>query len=376
MRFMKNPFVCGQIVSGENFADRKREIEEITQDLKNGRNILIYSPRSYGKTSLILEVLPRLKAEGLLTVYLNFFPLTTKRKFAEAYAAAVAGGTATKLEEMIRTIKEIISVTPKIVLKREGEPAVEVELGLKRKDVDRALDELYDAPQRIAEKRGKRVVVAFDEFQEIRNFDGEEIEKSMRTKFQRHDKVTYVFIGSQRHLLRQIFTSKARPLYRIAKEYPLEKIQREDFSEFVAKKLSSRFEVGEKCVEKILDVTECHPYYTQQLCYEIWGLCSDRKTVAVEDVAVAVERVIALNSRAYTEIWGSLSGGQRAVLSALAKGGDEIYSSEFIEEHDLGYPQRVRKVLKSLEAKELVEKTNRWEIPDIFFREWLRRYLA
>lgn len=370
---MKNPFVCGQIVSGASFADRVEEIRAISQDLKNGRNILIHSPRQYGKTSLILEVLSRLKAKKLLTIYLNLFPLTTKKKFAEAYAAAIAKGTATKLEEMIQTVKDIISLTPKIVLKKEGGPAVEIELGLRRKDMDRALDELYDAPQRIAEKRNLRAVVVFDEFQEIRNFNGEEIEKSMRTKFQHHDRVTYVFMGSQRHLLRQIFTSKARPLYRIAKEYPLGKIPREDFSKFIGKKLSGRFEAGEESIEKILDTTDCHPYYTQQLCYELWELCSGKETVEVEDVTVAVGRVITLNSSAYTEIWGSLSGSQRTVLRALAEGGDEIYSSEFIEEHDLGYPQRVRKVLKSLEAKEFVEKTDKWGVTDIFFKEWLRR---
>lgn len=88
---------------------------------------------------------------------------------------------------------------------------------------------------------------------------------------------------------------------------------------------------------------------------------------------MAVERVITLNSRTYGEIWGSLSGSQRTVIAALAKGGDEIYSSNFIEEHDFGYPQRVRKVLKSLEAKEIVEKAEKWNITDIFFREWLRR---
>ena len=372
MRFMKNPFVCGQIVSGASFADRKGEIREISNDLKNGRNVLIYSPRQYGKTSLILEVLSSLREGGLLTMYLNFFPLVTKKKFAEALTASIARGTATKLEEMIRTIKEIISLTPKIVVRKEGLEA-EIELGLKRKDVDRVLDELYDAPQRIAKKRGKRVIVVFDEFQEIRNLDGDEIERSMRTKFQHHDSVTYVFMGSRRHLLRQIFTSKARPLYNIAKEYPLGKIPRDDFSKFIIEKFSNGgFRMEKACVEKILDTTDCHPAYTQQLCYEIWELCANKKVVA-EDVDAAVERVITLNSRAYAEIWGSLRGGQRAVLVALAKGDGEIYSSEFIEEHDLGYPQRVRKVLKSLETKELIEKNQKWEITDVFFKEWLKR---
>lgn len=336
--------------------------------------MLIHSPRRYGKTSLILKVLSALEKKGALAVYVDLFPVTSKNKFADIYAAALAQGTETKLEAMIRVIKELVGITPKIRLKPEGLPNIEVELGLKRKDVDRVLDELYDAPQRIAKKRGTRVVVVFDEFQEIRNLDGEQIERSMRAKIQHHDKVAYVFMGSRRHLLREIFGSEARAFYKQAKEYPLRKIPPGEFGEFITEKFTAtKFKIDEASVIKILSITDGHPYYTQQLCHELWNLCLPKQGVRPGDVDAAVGHVLLANSGEYIGIWESLTGAQRAVLSAVASDGERLYSGEFIESFDLTSPQHVQKALKALDAKELVEKTEKWDVTDVFFKEWLKR---
>ena len=68
---MENPFVYGKVVRGKYFADREAEIAELINDIASGQNVIVFSPRRYGKTSLILEVLDRVKAEGLLTFYLD-----------------------------------------------------------------------------------------------------------------------------------------------------------------------------------------------------------------------------------------------------------------------------------------------------------------
>lgn len=371
---MINPFVHGKSVCGPNFADREKEIRELALDLEGGQNVLIHSPRRYGKTSLIKEVLSVLKKKGILTVYVDLFPVTSKSKFADLYAAALAQGTETKLEAMVRAIKELVGVTPKIKLKPEGLPNIEVELGLRRPDIDRALDSLYDSPQRIAKRRGKRVVVVFDEFQEIANLDGEQIERAMRTKIQHHAEVAYVFMGSRRHLLKQIFGSKARAFYKQAKEYPLGKIPPEKFEGFIAEKFAAtNFRADEAGIIKILEITGGHPYYTQQLCHELWNLCLPKGEVRLGDVGAAVENVLLANSGEYIRVWESLTAVQRAVLTAIALNGEQLYSGEFIERHNLGSPQHVQKALKALERKELIERNKKWEITDIFLKEWLKR---
>ena len=87
---MENPFVYGKIVRGKYFADRKAEIAELINDITSDQNVIVFSPRRYGKTSLILEVLDRLKVEGLLNFYLDLFKVMSQETFIAAYAKEVA----------------------------------------------------------------------------------------------------------------------------------------------------------------------------------------------------------------------------------------------------------------------------------------------
>lgn len=315
--------------------------------------MLIYSPRRYGKTSLIFEMLVKLRKEGLLTVYIDLFSATSKKKFADIYASALASGTETRLEAMIRTLRNLLGVMPKITLKSDKLPLeVVVELGLRRSDVDTVLEKLYDAPQRIAKKRGKRVAIVFDEFQEVAKLDGEDIERSMRTKIQHHDKVSYVFMGSKKHLLKQIFGSRARPFYKAAKNYPLGGIPFEQFEKFILRKFEKTgFKVERAALAKILEITDGHPYYTQQLCHELWNQNILKKEINSGDIDAALGLVLQMNSGEYVQIWDSLPAQQKSVLLAVAAGGEQVYSNEFIERHDLVSPQHVQKALRILEQR-------------------------
>lgn len=368
---MKNPFVYGKSVVGEEFADRKEEIRELMLDLKSGQNVLIYSPRRYGKTSLMLEVLSRLRAEGFLTIYVDLFPLTTLTNFAELYAAAIAQAVETTKDKIVNFLKKILSVSPKVTV---GEK-VRIEFGLPAVDPADVLSKLYDLPEEVAKKKKKKAVVVFDEFQEIAKLDGEQIERELRTKIQHHRRVAYVFMGSKRHLLRLMFQTKARALYKIAKVYPLGKIEVDGFKEFIRRKFrDGGFTITDESVSRILEMSQGHPYYTQQLCHELWNLCQPDQKIEVADVEAAIGKMLTINSEVYTQIWEGLTWTQRAVLSAIAKDIRDLHSREFVVRYGLASPQHVQKALLALDRKELVERSDgRWEVTDIFFKEWLRR---
>jgi len=78
---LRNPFVYGETVSGDNFCDRSVETKELVTDVKNGQNVIIFSPRRYGKTSLIKQVLRKVKAQGILTFYVDLYPAINKGNF-------------------------------------------------------------------------------------------------------------------------------------------------------------------------------------------------------------------------------------------------------------------------------------------------------
>lgn len=379
---MKNPFVFGDVVKGEYFTDREDEIKEIKLDLSSSQNILLFSPRRYGKTSLILKVLDELKKENLITVYVDLFRITSAATFIKIYTASITKAAATKLDEAVQFLKDHFpTIAPKVIIKA-GEPTeFEFDFEASKKDLDTVLDDLYDLPQKVAAKRKKQIIVVFDEFQEIATLNIP-IERAMRAKIQHHDKVTYCFMGSKRHLMDELFQDKNKPLYRIAKCVPLGKIPTSKFKAFI----HSRFKSGgitieENLINEILKITACHPYYTQQLCHEIFNLCFSKKetsAVSSKDIEMAEDKCISAQSYAYSTIWDSLSGKQKDLILALALNPQgNIYSHDFLSKHGLGVPATVQTAIKALEKKGFSDRQNgSYSISDIFFVEWIKRKIA
>jgi hypothetical protein len=372
---MQNPFTFGTIVSGENFANRQHEINELTQALLSQTNVIIASPRRYGKTSLVLEVFKRIRSQGVLTIYVDLFPVSSRTGFIERYAAAASQADKDRLDDVVAFLREIIP-TPKIVIRPEGIPGIEIELSRTHKEIAALMSSILDAPQKLAERKKKAVVVAFDEFQEIENLDGEQMQREIRSKIQHHKNVTYVFAGSRKHLLDKIFADKTKPLYRIGKPLHLGPIPAKDFVDFIRKKFElNRICLSESIVHEIVSITECHPYYTQQLCHEIWNLLDPGFDVDTPHVREAIQNVLIAQNYAFTTIWESLPSHQRALLRGIAlDGGAKIFSGEFIVRHSLGTPSNVQKATRYLVERGLLERVDEgYTISDIFQREWLKR---
>jgi len=131
---MKNPFRYGGPVTKENFANRKKEIRELSQDLKGGANIFLISPRRYGKSSPIINVLSKLKAEGFYTVYIDPYRVSSYERLLSVYARAITESAETKIEKFAKIVKEFLpNLHPKIVLKPDGSPTMEIDYNIRKK---------------------------------------------------------------------------------------------------------------------------------------------------------------------------------------------------------------------------------------------------
>lgn len=379
---MENPFVYGDVVKGQYFTDREEELKELKLDLSSGQNVLIFSPRRYGKTSLIIKVLDELKREGFITIYVDLFRVTSIQSFIKIYTSSVTKASATKLEEAIQFLKEHFpALIPRIVIKGQESAEFEFDFEAVKKDAERLLDDLYDFPQRVAVKRKKRLIVVFDEFQEIATLNLP-IERQLRAKIQHHDKVSYCFMGSKRHLMDELFQDKNKPLYKIAKAIPLGKIPSERFKAFIHSRFKSvdmRIESG--LIDEILNVTGCHPYYTQQLCHEIFNTSFSKEEPAIanqKDINSARDKCIQAQSYAYATIWDSLAAKQKSLVVALCKEPcANIYSQDFLGRHSLGTAASIQTAVNALEKKGVLDRENgSYFVSDVFFIEWLKQKIA
>lgn len=372
---MKNPFVYGETVSGDNFCDRVREMKELIADIKNGQNVIIFSPRRYGKTSLIKQALRKVKSQGILTFYIDLYPAINKGKFIEIYAGAISSGIPGGARQVAKKIKEYLPrIIPKVVL---DDQTFHLEFEFDRTgSISPNINDLLSAVNKEADRQNKSAVVVFDEFQEIANFDDDEIERKMRSVFQNHRNVSYIFMGSKTHLMRDIFNNPNRPFYKSGKHFPLGKIDQEELSLFAKKKFSDQaIVIGYNELNSILNNTECHPYYFQMLCNVLWELCIDSRMITEADIGKALDILISRESSAYIAMWEELTIKQKNLMVALAmEECPEVFGKKFLETYGLGPSSSIQKALKKLLKKELIQQKNgSYIIYDLFFKKWIRR---
>jgi hypothetical protein len=374
---LQNPFFYGVPVTGQAFINRKDEIQELVNNLSTGQNVIIFSPRKYGKTSLILQVLEKLKKKGIITFYLDLFPISSRQEFITSYAKAIAKIYPKPIQNAIKQIKKILPrIIPKIVFKKDDMPDVEISYDLREDDIP-LIEDLFEAVNKEAENKKRYACVVFDEFQEITIWDkNREIEKKMRSIFQFHKNVAYVFMGSKRHILNEIFHSKNRPFYLFGKYFPLNKIKEDEFIEFIKDRFNKGgFKISEDLPIRILQSTDVHPHYTQLLCNILWDKFYDTKEIDVEE---GIKEIIRRQAYLYNQLWDNLAKKPiaKVLLKELANNPEMcVYSAEFISRHKL--PQTtIRNAIKYLEEEEIIEKeNNKYVFIDVFFRLWIKDFM-
>jgi hypothetical protein len=291
------------------------------------------------------------------------------------FAAAIAAATQTRLDHVASFLREILpGIVPKVVLRGGGGSAFDIEFGSRRSNVDAVLENIFDLPEQIARRRNKRVVVALDEFQEIASFDGDALQKSLRSRIQHHRRVTYCFLGSKREMIAGLFLEQKSPFYRFGKLRELRKIPRDKMADFIATCFASTgLSIPKEVVEGILDAAENHPYFTQMLCHEVWNRSALRGKVQPADLEEAARGVIDNQSYAYVNLWESLTSKQKNLLGVIGLGDrPRLHSQEVVTRYELGSPAAVSKNLRTLEVRQILEPVDgEHRFADPFLRRWV-----
>lgn len=375
---MENPFYYYRVVRGDDFANREREIEELYHALKSKERVFLISPRRYGKTSLLLNLIDRFNRDGILTVYLDVTKATSFRSLLERFASETVRSIESSLEKLGRLVKGFFPrLRPKITLEEDGKPSLTLDIA-DELDLRKNAEEILDAPEILARKRKKLLIVFLDEFQEILNFNGLELEKLLRAVIQRHEHVGYVFAGSKRSLLVDMVSNADRPFYKMGKIFNLGKIPRPEFKRFLLDRFKrTGYKIKDELMDEILDLVEDYPYNAQYLCHELWNYKAEAKHITRQDVKFCLEKIIGSFSPVYSEILERLPLRQRNLLRAIALfGGRGIYSEEFRRRNRLGAASTVSMSVKLLMNKELLDiEDGEYHMPDVFLKEWIKRNL-
>lgn len=372
---MKNPFNFGEAVIGEQFCNRQKEIKDITQCIHAAQDIFIYADRRAGKTSLIEHVLHRLdRQEDIVTIWVDVHKASSSIHFLEVYASAIARALVASKTKLEKIASFFTRVMPSFKYNPDGGVSFSFEFSKTKTSVDRALEEVFDLPQVIAQKKCQPVVVVFDEFQEITNFNGAAFEKKLRAFIQHHREVCYIFLGSKTHVILDMFSDANRAFYKSGMIYPLGKIPEGEWQGFVVGRFATIGKViTPELVSKIYKLAAGIPYYMQMICYLICGIAD--KEVGEKDVELAKDEVMHLQGELFYSWYDSCSAHQRACLVALSQA-TEIFSNDVRLTYNLGPVASVQTSVKALMRGGLVHKEGgKYRLTDPFFRRWLGKQM-
>jgi AAA+ ATPase superfamily predicted ATPase len=371
-----NPFRFGNFVVDE-FADRTSELAEVEADMRNGQDLVIFAPRRFGKSSLVLKAAAASRRKKGLVAYLNLMTAPTKERLAERLAAAIYADLAApkqKLKEWALTMFGGLRIVPTITVDPiDGRLSFSFGVGHAEADLDRTIEMLLELPAKIAAERGRRVVLILDEFQEIVDLDPD-LPKLLRSVFQAQPEVCHVYLGSKRHVLRDLFSDANEPFWRSAKQMEIGLIPAKEFGRFIRR----RFEATRKGLDpgvcdRLLEITDGHPYATQELCYSLWEQTPFDGAADEELLARALELVLQSEHAHFSLVWDGLAAGQRVLLEALAREPGRPLSAAYRARHRLAGPSSIQTALKALLDRELVEREpdGGYRVMEPFLTEWL-----
>jgi len=355
-----NPFQYANIVEGDFFYDRKEEMQRIVNTLEGGNNLVLYAPRRYGKSSLVNKALKELEKKGLKTLYLDFMSVYSRETFIKNYTKAIAHQGSLSLERTVKKIAGFLKgMSPSITFDQYGNTSFSISK-IEGSDEERTLTEIIDLPEKLATKK-QRWIIAFDEFQEITTLNGESFEKLLRSVIQHHQNVSYLFLGSRTHLLKDMFSNKSRAFYNAAMLMNIEVIDKVESVRFLLKRFrEDNINISEETAALIVDKAFGIPYYIQFIAAEIWQeVINTNKTITKDTVDTSVDRIILLKSDYYWELTLKQTNYRKKVLKALSENPDEIFSKKTALNNNLGAASSTQKALESLIEQGIVEKLNR-----------------
>lgn len=373
MKAVRNPFIVSGYVSANYFCDREAETEELTKALVNGRHTVIVSPRRMGKTGLIEHCFHQKEiAQDYYTFFVDIYAtgslkelvfilskhifdsLKPKgRKFVEGFFAAIGS---------LRPAFKLDAVT--------GEPVFDIGIGEIRRP-EASLEELFA----YLESADKPYLVAIDEFQQIARYPEKNVEAVLRTHIQKCTNTTFVFAGSQRHMMQNIFFSASRPFYQSASFLNLGPIAEEPYRRFVQRHFKQAGKrISDEIIARIYGLFEGHTWYMQTLFNRLYEQTDKGEEITLAEADAVLHATVNAQQTVYQNMVAMLSERQKELLFAIGKEGraSEITSADFIARHGLYSASSVQSAARQLLDKEFVTKEgNIYQVYDRFFGLWI-----
>ena len=376
---MENPFYITGIIPEPYFCDREKETTWLIRTLENKAHILLTSPRRMGKTQLIRHVFeqPSIK-DNCYTFYTDIYPTTSLHELVlflskEIYSVLVPKGK-TVIDKFLAGLHSLagsIGYNP-----ISGLPTFDIKLG----DIhtpELALEEIF----RYLEQADKPCIFAIDEFQQIAQYPEKNVEATLRAHIQKMNNCLFIYAGSNRHILENMFNSAAKPFYNSAEQIYLDCIPKDVYTAFADKQFSNaERKILPEAVSLAYDLFEGHTYYVHNVLHNAFAYLDPDKAIDESDINKILSDILEEKGRSFASIMNQLNYQQKETLIAIAKEGKAsgVTSVAFVKKHALKSPSSVQYAISALLEKQLLtyqneERTKTYSVSDRFLEMWMCR---
>jgi len=368
---MRNPFKYGCVVGGESFCERPELERRLAGFVRSGQNVVIQGERRMGKTSLVRETVGKMR--GVSLVYVDLLGVCDPADFCARVAAAQAESGKTlpfyrKLGKMLSKLRPTVSIDTD-----SGMPVFSIDkaAALSSGSVETVLSAIAE------DAKSRRLCVVFDEFQDILGMDdGTRTLAVMRGKIQLDSSTPYLFLGSVRNKMTDIFWNPDSPFYHSAAALPVGEIPADDFYRFAEPKFRSGGRMlPRESFDAIFSAAQRIPGYVQELCDAIWDCTDSGVGIGADELEEGLQCVFARERDHYEIFMERLTPIQRRVVMALAvHGGRNVYSGAFLMNAQVAGVGTMRRSMAKLMAEKLIYRHNdEYKFFNPFFAQWLRK---
>lgn len=370
-----NPFIVTGKIAPEYFCDRVHESERLIKSITNGNNLVIISPRRMGKTGLIQFCYDKAEiSENYYTFFIDILHTSSLRELTYLLGRKIYE----TLQPRSRKMATLFAQTLKSISGKFGFdlttnlPTFNIELG----DIEipeYTLDEIFQ----YLSHADKPCIVAIDEFQQIAKYPEKNMEALLRTYIQKSENSNFIFAGSERRMMQEMFTSAARPFYNSADILELKAIAPEIYIPFVVDHFEKRNrKIDAADVERAYNLFQGHTYYIQKTFNESFADTSEWEKCTLDIIRDAIENMIASNDTIFREILSNVPEKQKGLLYAIAKEGEAggITSAKFIKSHSLSSASSVQSAAKKLLERDIITEINKsYSVTDRLFSLWINK---
>ncbi|MCK5111578.1 MAG: ATP-binding protein [Arcobacteraceae bacterium] len=366
---MNNPFIYEGFATGELFCGRKDDLNYLKELVSYSNNLVLFSKRRMGKSSLLQELIQNQLDDSFICIYIDLFEISSKIDFLRLTAKQTANALPftinSGISELVKIFKNIsfsidinnddgsLSFNPKIITS----------------EFDEAIDDYFISLNKYIENSNKKAIVIFDEFQQITNIKDKKIDAIIRKHIQSHKNISYIFSGSKKHLLTGLFSNINAPLYQMATFKELTPIDESDFFEFANKKL--KYSISQEVFSYIYQTCNCESKLIQEVLFHIYK--ENIKNLTINDIKKIVNEIIDEKASSFRLIFDMLSNSKKTALKILSQT-KNIYSKKILEKYDITKPTLQSALNKLNQEENLIEqKAKEYIFDNRLFELWCKR---